>query len=349
MSPSWTYRTSSAPQPAWPEPGKELHRLDFDFCFEPVVSQGLVLFGSSADDSLRALDLKTGELRWRIATGGPIRFAPAVVEGRCYVTSDDGQVYCLELSTGKLKWKFRGGLDPGMAIGNRRLISRWPLRSGVLVQDGVVYFSAGIWPSEGVFLHALDAATGEVVWTNDTCGLQYVDTAHTPASAMGGVAPQGYLVASHGVLLVPTGRSTPAGFDLKTGKLLYCNPEVHRNWWPGGTRTTAAAGFYFNPCQQGTFSFSHVESEEAEPVIFDGTHAYDIKTGLHAKQRFLPYTFYHSNQYYRTLASGENMFTIERGFVRRVDMREPESAALKREIWRSEFDGKRGYTMAWAG
>ena len=349
LAPAWRYQTPAPPQPAWPEPGKELHRIDFDYCFEPVAAGGLLLFGSSTDDCVRALDLDTGELRWRFATGGPVRFAPAIAAGRCYIASDDGTLYCVDLRTGRLNWKFLGGPDGRLMIGNGRMISRWPLRSGVLVHEGIVYCTAGIWPSEGVFAHALRAADGEVVWTNDTCGLQYVDTAHAPASALGGVAPQGYLVAADGVLLVPTGRSTPAGFDLQSGKLLYCNPEVHRFWWQGGTRTTAAAGFFFNPCTQGTFSFSHAIREAAEPVIFDGTHVYDVRTGTHAKQRFLPITFYHSNQFYRTLAHGEDLFTLEHGFVRRVDMREPLSTSRKREIWKSAFDGQRGYAMAWAG
>lgn len=345
---TWAWQ-STTPQPAWPEPGRELHRIDFDFCFEPVIAAGLVLFGSSADDSIHALDIQSGRPVWTFSTGGPIRFAPAIKEANCFVASDDGHLYCLDLKTGGLKWKVRGGPNDRMVIGNGRLISRWPLRSGVLVQEGVVYFSAGIWPSEGVFVHALDAETGKVVWTNDTCGLQYVDTAHTPASALGGVAPQGYLVASLGVLLVPTGRSTPAGFDIATGKLLYCNSEVHRYWWPGGTRTTAAAGFFFNPCTQGTFPFSHPRSDAAEPVLFDGTHVYDIRTGKHAKQRFLPITFHHSNQYYRTLAHGEDLFTIEPGWVRRVTMRDPVSTSVKRELWKSEFSGRRCYSMAWIG
>ena len=181
LAPAWRYQTPAPPQPAWPEPGKELHRIDFDYCFEPVAAGGLLLFGSSTDDCVRALDLDTGELRWRFATGGPVRFAPAIAAGRCYIASDDGTLYCVDLRTGRLNWKFLGGPDGRLMIGNGRMISRWPLRSGVLVHEGIVYCTAGIWPSEGVFAHALRAADGEVVWTNDTCGLQYVDTAHAPA------------------------------------------------------------------------------------------------------------------------------------------------------------------------
>ena len=55
----WVYRPSQLPRPAWPEPGKELNRTDFDYAFQPVVAGGLVYFGSSADDTVRALAADT--------------------------------------------------------------------------------------------------------------------------------------------------------------------------------------------------------------------------------------------------------------------------------------------------
>ena len=36
LNDAWTWQSAITPQPAWPEPGRELHRLDFDFYFEPV-------------------------------------------------------------------------------------------------------------------------------------------------------------------------------------------------------------------------------------------------------------------------------------------------------------------------
>ena len=47
--------------------------------FGYVVAEGLVLFGSSADDSVYALDEKTGTVVWRYTTDAPVRFAPHVV------------------------------------------------------------------------------------------------------------------------------------------------------------------------------------------------------------------------------------------------------------------------------
>jgi outer membrane protein assembly factor BamB len=216
----WVFQCKQPPQPAWPDPVKEPNVLDFDRVFEPVVADGLVLFGSSADNTLRAVSVDSGELVWRYTAGGPIRFAPAVADGRVYLASDDGWLRCFESKTGKVVWTFRCALNDRKILGNGRLISRWPLRSGVLVDGGVVYVTAGMWPSEGIFVYALDAASGKVIWCNDTSGVMYLPQPHSSAFAFGGVAPQGYLAASKNMLLVPTGRGAPARFDRKTGKLL---------------------------------------------------------------------------------------------------------------------------------
>ncbi|MBM4049886.1 MAG: hypothetical protein FJ279_32725, partial [Planctomycetes bacterium] len=52
LAQKWAYQPSQPPMPAWPEPGKELHRMDFDYAFQPVAVGGLVYFGSSADDTV---------------------------------------------------------------------------------------------------------------------------------------------------------------------------------------------------------------------------------------------------------------------------------------------------------
>ena len=119
LAQAWVYRPSRPPRPAWPEPGKELHRTDFDYAPQPVIAGGLVYFGSSADDTVRALDAKTGAPVWRFTTEGPVRFTPAVARGKAYVASDDGVLYCLDAKTGKLVWRFRGGPDRDLLIKQR--------------------------------------------------------------------------------------------------------------------------------------------------------------------------------------------------------------------------------------
>ena len=75
--------------------------------------------------------------------------------------SDDGYLYCLRAATGELLWKKRGGPGDEMILGNGRMISRWPARGGPVLRDGTLYFAAGIWPSDGVSLYALEPATGK--------------------------------------------------------------------------------------------------------------------------------------------------------------------------------------------
>jgi outer membrane protein assembly factor BamB len=175
--------------PAWPEPGKELHRLDFDYAFQPVLSEGRVYFGSSSDDMVRALDAATGALVWRFVAGGPIRLAPSVAGGRVFVASDDGWITCLDAGTGTVRWRFHAAQEGRKYIGNGRMISRWPCRTSVLPVGDTVYCTAGMWPTEGIYVYALDAATGMERWGNDSSGSLYVDLPHPVANGFSGVAP----------------------------------------------------------------------------------------------------------------------------------------------------------------
>ena len=114
LSERWVYRCSALPQPAWAGPAKwdayhEVRGLrsmrDYDAAFHLVTVGDLVLFGSSGDDSVRALDAASGRVRWCFTTDAPVRMAPAVVDGRVYFGSDDGFAYCLDLASGSLVWK----------------------------------------------------------------------------------------------------------------------------------------------------------------------------------------------------------------------------------------------------
>jgi len=149
------------------------------------------------------------------------KFAPAVWKDRIFVVSDDGFLYCLAIKDGKLLWKKRGGPDTDMILGNDRLISRWPARGGPVIKDGIVYFGAGIWTSEGIFLYAIDALTGKVLWVNDTSGGLILEQPHGGNLAKSGVSIQGYLSVAGDSLVVPTGRATPALHDRKTGNFRY--------------------------------------------------------------------------------------------------------------------------------
>ena len=194
------------------------HRVQFDLGYEPVVSGKTLLVGSSRNDCVLAMDTDTGAERWRFDTDGPVRTAPAIWEGKAYVGCDDGHLYCLDLPSGRLLWKFRASPSPRKILGNGRLISVWPVRGGPVVADKTVYFAAGVWPSEGVFVYAVDAESGDMWWINDRSGSLYAQHPHG-AMAFGGPSPMGYLLVRGEELIVPSGRAFPAYFDRATGKL----------------------------------------------------------------------------------------------------------------------------------
>ncbi len=205
------------PQPAW---RIEQYKLQFDLSYEPVVMGKTIFVPSMVTDSLTACDTDTGVEKWRFYCDGPVRFAPVAWRDRVCFVSDDGYLYCLRAGDGSLLWKFRDGGGDRKVLGNDRLISMWPARGAPVIYDDIIYFAAGIWPFMGTFIHALDAETGAVIWTNSSTGPAFVRQPHGQPG-FSGVAPQGYIAATEDKLIVTGGRARPAAFDRKTGKLLY--------------------------------------------------------------------------------------------------------------------------------
>ena len=243
----WSFKPLHSPQPAWGDPNPrpvggwygatEMRRVHFDDAFQVAAVGGAVYFGSSADGKVVSLDAETGAPRWSFMTGGPVRLAPTVWNGNVYVASDDGFVYCLRTSDGSLKWKFRAAPSDRKVLGNGKAISLWPIRTGVLVDEGIAHFAAGIFPAEGVYVYAVDAEDGKLIWCNDSC-------AATPQSRL---SPQGYMLASESRLFTPLGRVSPAAFDRKDGRLLY---EAYIEHIIGGTYAMLDGGQLFTGTQQ---------------------------------------------------------------------------------------------------
>ncbi|GIT05550.1 MAG: hypothetical protein CM1200mP29_09610 [Verrucomicrobiota bacterium] len=207
---TWRHDMPS-PSPAWTSPARRsywqqlegiLPRVTGDWANHPVVDESRVWLGSSADDTVRCLDAQTGKLLWSFVADGPVRYAPVLAGGRLFFGSDDGSVYCVQAGTGRLVWRERLGPRDWRIPGNGRMISLWPVRTGLVVDAGVVYAAAGLYPSQGVHAVALDASDGSTVWRQKL-----------------NVSPQGYLLASQTMLFVPTGRGNPVGLDRKTGRL----------------------------------------------------------------------------------------------------------------------------------
>ena len=241
----WT-RVLAKPRPAFPG---QL-RLAYDACYEPVVLGKTMFVPSMVTDSVTALDTETGNQRWRFFAEGPVRLAPVAWEGKVYFVSDDGYLHCVNAADGTPCWKFRGlpeGKDDRKVIGHGRMVSLWPARGGPVLADGVIYFAAGLWPTEGVFVHAVDAKSGRAVWSNLECQ-------HIPESNWdhgighySGLTPQGHLAIVGDQLVVPCGTQLPAFLDLKTGKLKnYTLGWGGRGGLPKGCWFVAGVGKYLS-------------------------------------------------------------------------------------------------------
>jgi outer membrane protein assembly factor BamB len=242
---NWS-RELPSPRPAFPTD----HRLRFDASYEPVVMGDTLFVPSMVTDSVTALDTATGNERWHFVADGPVRFAPVAWQDKVFFNSDDGYLYCVKAADGKLLWKFRGlpkDRKDRMIFGNGRLISLFPARGGPVLKSGVIYFSSGIWPGTGVFLHALNAKTGAVIWSNtDSHHLAEANMDHR-VKQFAGLTPQGYLALIAGQLVIPCGSQLPGFIDPATGKLhKYSMGWGGREGLPKGSWFVAGAGKFLS-------------------------------------------------------------------------------------------------------
>jgi len=155
----------------------------------PLTSDGGVVFASSKDGHVYALDATTGKLLWKLRTRGPETFV-ALDHEVVYVSSVgsdsfDGRLTALDSSSGEVLWRFdskgRGYFTPPavggglvyvvtyvgdlLAIDSRSGQIRWQQQVSSMdgfspaVSDGVLYVTGGIGN-----VYALEAATGKKIW-----------------------------------------------------------------------------------------------------------------------------------------------------------------------------------------
>uniref|UniRef100_UPI003216ADF2 outer membrane protein assembly factor BamB family protein n=1 Tax=uncultured Draconibacterium sp. TaxID=1573823 RepID=UPI003216ADF2 len=218
QSEAWVYQAPQAPKPAWYGPAKEdtyaksgplPSMRDYDLAYYPIVVGDYLFYGSSADDALHCLSAKTGKEKWHFTTGGPIRVAPTYHKGNLYFGSDDGYLYCIDAVKGRLKWRYcPSPEDYQKVLNNGRLISFWPIRTGVLIEDGIAYFGASMLPWKKSFVCAINIETGKTDIPG-TYVKEYNDMNMTLEGAM----------ASTGTMLIqPQGRISPVFLDKNTGE-----------------------------------------------------------------------------------------------------------------------------------
>ena len=213
----WVHTTNRRPRPAWDETpalqnfwgGTYDHRsrVIVDKAFHVVSAGDSLYFGSSNSNKVVCLEASNGSMQWKFFAGGPVRLAPAVAGGKVYFGSDDGYAYCLNATNGSLVWKKKATASGKLMFINSRMVSQCPVRSDVMVEDGVAYWAAGLFSGSQTglsrYLCAYDAETGSEIWKI------------TPPKPV-----QGYLLASTSNLYAPAGKSTPTYYRRSNGDYL---------------------------------------------------------------------------------------------------------------------------------
>ncbi|GIW82990.1 MAG: hypothetical protein KatS3mg105_4797 [Gemmatales bacterium] len=170
---------------------------------------------ASSDGVVHAFDSKTGQERWHAFTGGPISYPPAVWQGRLFVGSGDGYVYAFDAQNGRQLWRFRAAPVERRIPVYGKLCSTWPVASGVLVHEGILYAAAGIICHDGTHVYALDAKSGKLLWQNNESG------SLAGEGEVVGVSVQGHLLFHDGKLYLAGGNVvSPAIYDARTGQCL---------------------------------------------------------------------------------------------------------------------------------
>jgi len=219
---------------AWPH----VARMNHDRSYEPIIAQGRLYLANPNNDSMAAYDVKTGKILWKIFNDAPVRAAPVYEGGKLFYGCDDGYLYCVSARDGVMQWRYRAapkGRPVRRHLGNGRFISMWPLRGGPVATKGRIYFTAGVWPNLGVVVHCVSAKTGKAIWINK--GVSFINNVRMDHNRLTkvGLSPMGYLSLAAGRLIVPNGRSLPAGLEPKNGKLVWYQQSYRNGGWNLGT------------------------------------------------------------------------------------------------------------------
>lgn len=114
------------------------------------------VYFGSGDGNVYAVDARSGSLVWKFPTGDVVHASPAVVNGVVYIGSWDSYFYALDAESGQEKWRFHAGEDA--VIHNQQ-----GFQSSAAVVEGVVYVGC----RDG-HVYALDAASGKKKWDYST-------------------------------------------------------------------------------------------------------------------------------------------------------------------------------------
>ncbi len=132
---------------------------------QPIIGGGKIFVVSKDTHALHVLDKNTGDKLWCHISGGRIDSPPTVHGSLVLFGSADGHVTCLRASDGETVWRFRAAPSRQLIVAFGQLESPWRVHGSVLVEKGIVYFTAGrsTYLDGGIHIFGLDPLTGRVL------------------------------------------------------------------------------------------------------------------------------------------------------------------------------------------
>ncbi|MBD3179488.1 MAG: PQQ-binding-like beta-propeller repeat protein [Candidatus Latescibacteria bacterium] len=312
-----------------------------EFC-TPVVVEGIVYYASDDEEMLYALRADNGDQVWQFDLGDPalvdaVDDAVTVTDGRVYVPADSA--WCLDAATGDRIWAFKGFESDWMMNGT-------PAVSGGMAYFTAVPRNG----ADSCRVYQLDAVTGSSGWsrtfTRYTTGcvtlaenMLLLPTAYGPLYAMNAEtgetiwsntdAENGYWDSSplvqDGVIYIG-GRDEEDGedvgcihaFDLQTGALIW--ESKVSDYWKGVEATPA---LYKGKVFAG---FSRDWHEKGFVCALDketGIRLWTVKSSLHGSVGVAGGVVYWAEHY------GRNIYAVSAGTGRTIWKREIPAASSK--------------------
>lgn len=130
-----------------------------------TIADGRVFASAIDAHRIEALDARSGGRLWSCAAAARVDSPPTIYEGFTLFGCRDGWVYCLRAEDGRLVWRRRLAPDDRQVGAFGQVESIWPVHGSVLVQDAVVYATAGrsSYLDHGILAYAIDFETGEII------------------------------------------------------------------------------------------------------------------------------------------------------------------------------------------
>jgi outer membrane protein assembly factor BamB len=135
---------------------------------QPAVVGDTVYVAETDAHTIHALNTADGREKWSFTVDGRVDSTPTIYRSMVLFGSADGWLYCLRANDGVLAWKFLAAPEIRLVSSYGQLESVWPVHGSVLIQNDVLYTSAGrnTYLDGGITFYKMDPATGRVLNKN---------------------------------------------------------------------------------------------------------------------------------------------------------------------------------------